>query len=325
MDQLLVALDVDNRDRALQLADQLRDVAGGFKIGSRLFTSEGPALVSALVERGDHVFLDLKYHDIPTVVAQAVLAAARLGAWMLTVHAAGGRSMLEAAADAARRTDHTPLIVGVTVLTSLDSTDLAAVGVRRELPAQVEALAELATTAGLDGIVASPREVTRLRKKLGSEPLIVAPGIRDGAGAESSASGGDDQARTLSAGEALAAGASYLVVGRPIISAQDPPEAARAIVRGLEKQRRNRSNTAMQLILYTRPGCHLCDDIKEILASVRKVEPFELREIDISTDPALERRYGRDIPVLLINGAEAARHRIDERELLRKLKDERAP
>ena len=235
MDQLLVALDVDNRDRALQLADQLRDVAGGFKIGSRLFTSEGPALVSALVERGDHVFLDLKYHDIPTVVAQAVLAAARLGAWMLTVHAAGGRSMLEAAADAARRTDHTPLIVGVTVLTSLDSTDLAAVGVRRELPAQVEALAELATTAGLDGIVASPREVARLRKKLGSEPLIVTPGIRDGARTESNASGGDDQARTLSAGEALAAGASYLVVGRPIISAQDPPEAARAIVRGLEK------------------------------------------------------------------------------------------
>ena len=233
MDQLLVALDVDSRDRALQLADQLRDVAGGFKIGSRLFTSEGPALVSALVERGDHVFLDLKYHDIPTVVAQAVLAAARLGAWMLTVHAAGGRSMLEAAADAARRTEHTPLIVGVTVLTSLDSTDLAGVGVRRELPAQVEALAELATTAGLDGIVASPREVTRLRGKLGSEPLIVTPGIRGRASVESS--GGDDQVRTLSAGEALAAGASYLVVGRPIISAPDPPEVARAIVRELEK------------------------------------------------------------------------------------------
>jgi len=233
VDQLLVALDVDSRDRALQLADQLRDVAGGFKIGSRLFTSEGPALVSALVERGDHVFLDLKYHDIPTVVAQAVLAAARLGAWMLTVHAAGGRSMLEAAADAARRTEHTPLIVGVTVLTSLDSTDLAGVGVRRELPAQVEALAELATTAGLDGIVASPREVTRLRGKLGSEPLIVTPGIRGGASVESS--GGDDQVRTLSAGEALAAGASYLVVGRPIISAPDPPEAARTIVRELEK------------------------------------------------------------------------------------------
>ena len=235
MDQLLVALDVDSRDRALQLADQLRDVAGGFKIGSRLFTSEGPALVSALVERGDHVFLDLKYHDIPTVVAQAVLAAARLGAWMLTVHAAGGRSMLEAAADAARRTDHTPLIVGVTVLTSLNSTDLAGVGIRRELPAQVEALAKLATTAGLDGIVASPQEVTRLRKKLGSEPLIVTPGIRGGAGTESSGSGGDDQVRTLSAGEALAAGASYLVVGRPIILAPDPQEAARAIVRGLEK------------------------------------------------------------------------------------------
>ena len=233
MDQLLVALDVDNRDRALQLADQLRDVAGGFKIGSRLFTSEGPAVVSALVERGDHVFLDLKYHDIPTVVAQAVLAAARLGAWMLTVHTAGGRSMLEAAADAARRTEHTPLIVGVTVLTSLDSTELARVGVRRELPAQVEALAELATTAGLDGVFASPWEVTRLRGKLGSEPLIVTPGIRGGTSAEPG--GGDDQVRTLSAGEALAAGASYLVVGRPIIAAPDPREAARAIVRGLEQ------------------------------------------------------------------------------------------
>ena len=233
MDQLLVALDVDNRDRALQLADQLRDVAGGFKIGSRLFTSEGPALVSALVERGDHVFLELKYHDIPTVVAQAVLAAARLGAWMLTVHTAGGRSMLEAAADAARRTEHTPLIVGVTVLTSLDSTELARVGGRRELPAQVEAVAELATTAGVDGVVASPWEVTRLRGKLGSEPLIVTPGIRGGTSAEPG--GGDDQVRTLSAGEALAAGASYLVVGRPIIAAPDPREAARAIVRGLEQ------------------------------------------------------------------------------------------
>lgn len=224
MNQLLVALDVDTRARALELADQLRGNVGGFKIGSRLFTSEGPALVSALAERGDRVFLDLKFHDIPSVVGDAVRAASRLGAWMVTVHGSGGRTMLEAAASAAQESERPPIVVAVTVLTSLDPAELERIGVHRGLPEQVEALAELATASGCDGIVASPREVSRLRARLGSEPVIVTPGIRGGPGG--SVAGGDDQVRTLSAADALAAGSSYLVVGRPIVASPDPLEAA---------------------------------------------------------------------------------------------------
>jgi len=231
MNELLVALDVDTREQAIGLADLLRGTVGGFKIGSRLFTSEGPSLVSALADRGDRVFLDLKYHDIPTVVAEAVRAAARLGTWMLTVHAGGGRAMLEAAAGAARDATGPPLVVGVTVLTSFDDAELARVGVRRSLAEQVEELAELATGAGLDGVVASPREVRGLRARLGSAPTIVTPGIRSGSGGGPAA--GDDQVRTLSAKEALSAGASYLVVGRPIIASPDPLAAAHAIVQEL--------------------------------------------------------------------------------------------
>lgn len=226
MQELLVALDVDSRDQALALADQLRGTVGGFKIGSRLFTIEGPSLVTTLANRGDRVFLDLKYHDIPTVVAESVRAAGRLGAWMLTVHTAGGEAMLTGAAEAAAALDQPPHVVGVTVLTSFDEGELNQIGVTRTLGDQVESLAALAVAAGLDGIVASPRELVPLRQRLGSAPLIVTPGIRGGA---AGASGGDDQQRTLDPAEALNAGASYLVVGRPIIAAADPLAAARAI------------------------------------------------------------------------------------------------
>lgn len=232
MEQLLVALDVDSRRRALELCNQLRGTVGGFKIGSRLFTSEGPSLVSTLVEHGDRVFLDLKYHDIPTVVAQAVQAASRLGTWMLTVHIAGGLKMLQAASDAARQADRPPLVIGVTVLTSLDSEELERIGIHRTVPDQVEVLAQLATDAGVDGIVASPQEVARLRARLGPNITIVTPGIRSDKG--TGAPLRDDQIRTLGPAEALRAGASYLVVGRPIIASSDPPAAARAIVSELK-------------------------------------------------------------------------------------------
>jgi orotidine-5'-phosphate decarboxylase len=231
VDQLLIALDVESAEKAERLADALRGRVGGFKIGNRLFTAEGPSFVRSLTERGDRVFLDLKYHDIPNTVATAVSAATSLGAWMVNVHASGGLRMMQAAADAARETAarenrRAPLVIGVTVLTSMNADMLDEVGFEpRSVLEQVERLARLAQRAGLDGVVASPQETGLIRDVCGPEFVIVTPGIRGGA----ALAGNDDQQRTMTAGEAIAAGASYLVVGRPIIGAPDPRDAAERI------------------------------------------------------------------------------------------------
>jgi orotidine-5'-phosphate decarboxylase len=230
MHRLLAALDVDTARAATELAGSLRGHVGAFKVGSHLFTAEGPGFVRELTARGDRVFLDLKYHDIPNTVASAVRAAARLGVWMLNVHASGGRGMMRAAREAARQgdTDRVPLVIAVTVLTSFDGPALAEVGIERQVLAQVEHLALLAQDAGLDGVVASPLETNRLRERCGPGFLIVTPGIRTGPPAD-----GDDQVRTMTAADAVRAGASYLVVGRPIVAAADRSAAADAIARTL--------------------------------------------------------------------------------------------
>ena len=230
-DRLLVALDVEDADRAMAIADQLHGLAGGLKVGSRLFTTAGPDLVRRLVESGARVFLDLKFHDIPNTVAQAVEAAVSTGVWMLNVHASGGVPMMQAAARAAAETAgkegrRRPIVIGVTVLTSMDDATLASVGVRRPLLEQVVTLARMAQDAGLDGVVASPQETAAIRAACGPDFAIVTPGIR-GASAGTTK---NDQSRTMGPAEAIKAGASYIVVGRPIIAATDPRAAATAIV-----------------------------------------------------------------------------------------------
>jgi len=229
--QLLVALDVESGARAFELAATLQGIVDGVKIGSRLFTLEGPALVRRLTDEGTRVFLDLKFHDIPNTVAQAVEAAVTTGAWMINVHASGGIPMMQAAAkaaaDAATKANRPrPLIIAVTVLTSMDEGMLRAGGVERPLFDHVVALARMAQEAGLDGVVASPQETAAIRAACGPRFAIVTPGIRGAAaGAEK-----NDQMRTMGPAEAVKAGASYLVVGRPIIAAANPRQAAQGII-----------------------------------------------------------------------------------------------
>jgi len=232
-DRLFVALDVERLDDADGLLERLAGEVTGCKIGNQLFTAAGPVAVERALKRGFRVFLDLKYHDIPNTVAGAVREATRLGVFVLNVHASGGAAMLRAAAEAAAKASKDfavprPLVIGVTVLTSLDRRALETeVGVPGPVDAHVLRLAERGRAAGLDGCVASSHEIRLLRNALGRTWVIVTPGIRP-------AERDDDQMRTATPAAAIAAGADYLVVGRPITAAPDPVAAARAIVGEIE-------------------------------------------------------------------------------------------
>jgi len=199
------------------------------KVGKELFTREGPALVRRFVGQGHDVFLDLKFHDIPNTVARACEAAAALGVWMVNVHAAGGSKMMRAAREALDAVqDRRPLLIAVTVLTSMDKADLAELGIAAEPEQQVMRLAALARGAGLDGVVCSPREAAPLRGQIGDDFLLVTPGVRPQGAAL------DDQARVLTPAEAIRQGSSYLVMGRPITRAEDPVAALEAVNRELQ-------------------------------------------------------------------------------------------
>jgi len=229
---ILVALDVPTEESAMDLARQLAPAVAGFKIGSQLFTSAGPGIVHAIRNLERLVFLDLKFHDIPNTVAKAVESATRLGVQMLTIHTSGGREMMHAAEQSARKTARqcgvsAPFVLGVTVLTSMEGSALSEVGCEPNIAKQVERLALLAVKAGLRGLVCSPLEVTALRQLLPDGVQLVTPGIRTGKGTT------DDQKRTLSAKEALAAGADWLVIGRPIYGAEHPRAAAERILASL--------------------------------------------------------------------------------------------
>ncbi len=230
---IIVALDVADAAKAVALAAQVAPFVGAFKVGKELFVSAGPDFIRHLRQTGAAVFLDLKFHDIPSIVAKAVAAATRLDVQMLTVHTSGGSEMMRAAERAAQTTADElglpapPLVLGVTVLTSLDTAALAELGWETDVATQVERLARLAATAGLRGLVCSPLELAGLRKILPPAVQLVSPGIR------SVHDKADDQKRTLSPRDALAAGASWLVIGRPIYAAADPAAAAQAILASL--------------------------------------------------------------------------------------------
>ena len=224
-DRLIVALDVPSAEKARQVVQSIGEAATTYKVGKQLFTAEGPQIVRDLVSSGRKVFLDLKFHDIPNTVAGAVRAASELGVSMLTVHASGGGRMLRAAAQAAEQSPARLMVLAVTVLTSLSDGDMIELGITAKVIDQVVRLAVLARDAGCAGVVASALEAHELRRELGSDFKIVTPGVRP-AGTRAG-----DQARVLTPKEAIAAGANYLVVGRPILEAADPSRAANEIVR----------------------------------------------------------------------------------------------
>lgn len=230
---IILALDVATADQGLALARQLAPALGAIKIGSELFTASGPNIVRQMRALGLNVFLDLKFHDIPNTVAKAVASAVQLDVQMLTIHTGGGSEMMRAAErsaqeSAAKLNRPPPLVLGVTILTSLDSNAIAEVGYQPNVAHQVDRLAKLAVASGLRGLVCSPLEVVELRRILPREVQLVTPGIRP---ADSTS---DDQKRTLTPKEAIAAGADWLVIGRPIYAAKDPRRAAEQILESLQ-------------------------------------------------------------------------------------------
>lgn len=222
--RLIVGLDVSSSAAARKIVAAVGDSAHAYKVGMQLYTAEGPAIVRELVGSGRRVFLDLKYHDIPNTVGAAVREGAQLGVSMLTVHASGGGKMLCAAVEAAQAVNPNLLVLAVTVLTSLDDADLNMLGLRGGVLDEVLRLAALALSKGCQGVVASALEASALREEFGRDFTIVTPGVRP------AGSGADDQARIVTPAEAIAAGASYIVVGRPITEAPDPAAEARAIL-----------------------------------------------------------------------------------------------
>jgi len=240
---IIFALDVGNWTEAERLVDGLRELVWGFKIGKELFTWMGPKVVEMVQERGGKVFLDLKYHDIPSTVAKAAAMATRLGVAMFNLHALGGMEMMRAAVEASHETAQKegqppPTILGVTVLTSLQTRDLRTVGITLPVEKEVVQLASLAQQAGLDGVVASPLEIKPLREACGRDMVIVTPGVRPDKGRRlAKGPPPDDQARVMTPAEAIKAGADYLVIGRPIREAADPLKAAQEILQEIRSVR----------------------------------------------------------------------------------------
>ena len=215
--RIVIAMDFDSKESCLAMANKLDPSLCRLKVGKELFTSTGPAVVEALMNKGFDVFLDLKFHDIPNTTSKAVKAAAELGVWMVNVHASGGRRMMEASREILDATSgQSPLLIAVTVLTSMDQADLKGIGVSKSPEEQVVYLAELAKQSGMDGVVCSARESRVLASSLGRDFCLVTPGIRP-AGANS-----DDQRRIVTPGDAVKDGSHYLVIGRPVTQAEDP-------------------------------------------------------------------------------------------------------
>ena len=233
-DRLVLALDLDNDREALSIVDELKGMIGMFKVGHQLFTAYGPGIVSRIIGAGGRVFLDLKYHDIPNTVAKASAEAVRLGVSIFNVHCLGGLDMMKAAADSARemaerQSKPVPLVLAVTILTSMDERSLRKeLKISRSIQREVAHLARLAQRAGMHGVVASPQEIKLLRRTVRGKFVILTPGVRPAWASQ------DDQKRVMTPGEAIACGADYIVVGRPILKAANRIDAVRSILREIE-------------------------------------------------------------------------------------------